>query len=151
MCGYEWEAGHMREQCALAEDRDDHGIRDHAREYRRNQRFGFEAVLVQHFYRQQRGAERATKNRRHTRRHAGHHQRASFPRGGTKPAPHQAAERASDLHGWALATARPTGAEREHRRQRLDPDHASPDEASSMVERLDHGVSPAAAYLGRET
>ena len=53
--------------------------------------------------------------------------------------------RAADLHRRPLAPARAAGAEREDRRERLDPDDAPPDDALLVVEGVDHRVAAAAA------
>ena len=117
-------ARRVREERRLAEERDEDGVGDDAGEERRNQRVGLEVVAIEHFDREQRGAERRAKHGRHAAGHAGDEKNAPLAGADPQIAAHERADGAADLHRGPLATARAAGSQRENRGQRLDADDA---------------------------
>ena len=151
MRGDERVARRVREQRALAEDRDDDRVRDHAREHGRDQRVRLEAVAVQDLDRQQRGAERRAEHRRDAGRDAGDEQDAPLAR-----ADAAAARPTSEPSAPPICIVGPS-------RPPAPPVPSVQSEASAftqitrvritpplVVERVDHRVAAAAARLGRE-
>ena len=140
----------MREERRLAEDRDDDGVGDDAREDRRDEGVRFEAVAVEDLDGQERCAERSPEDRGDARRDAGDEQDPPLAGAHAERASHERAERAADLHRRSFASSGAPGSERAERRQRLDPDDAPPDDAVAMMEGLDRRIAAAAARLGGE-
>ena len=146
----EREAARVREERRLAEDRDDDGVGDDAGEDRGDERVRLEVVAVEHLDGEERGAERRAEDGGDAGRDARDHEDAPLRRRHVEDAADPGAERAADLHRRPLAPARAARAEREHRREQLDPGDAPADDAAVLVEGVDHGVAAAAARLGRE-
>ncbi len=147
---HELKAGRVGEQRRLAEDRDDHGVRHDAGEHRRDQGVGFEAVAVKELDRQERGAERRAKDRCDARGDACNQEDASLACAHSEQSGDCGADRRADLHGRTFTATGATGAEREQRGKRLQPDHARPDDAAATMKGVQHGIGASAAHFGRE-
>ncbi len=141
-------ARRAREEDRLTRHADDDRIRHHAREHGGHERVGLEVVAEQDLDREERRAERGLEDRRDARGDAGDEQDAPLARRDRQGPRHRRAERAADLHRRPLAAARAARAEREDRRQGLDPDDAPAREAAPLVVRADHRVAAAAPRLG---
>ena len=143
-------AWRAREQRRLAVDRDDDRVGDDAGEDRRDERVRLEVVAIEHLDGEERRAERRAEHGGHARGDAGDHEDAPLARRHAQVAADRRAERGADLHRRSFAPAGAAAAEREDRRDHLDPQHAAADDAAAVVERVDHRVAAAAARLGRE-
>ena len=140
----------MGEERLLAEEGDEHRVRDDAREDARDERVGLEVVAVQHLDGEQRGAEGRAEDGGHARGGAGDEQDAPLALGDAKQLADERADGAAHLHRRPLAPARAADAEGERRDDGLHERDALADDAVVLVKRLDDGVAAAAARLGRE-